>query len=289
MYQKLPQTDNVTNKPPSNFNFFFSFFPRCSGGTIFGPQDPLLGSHVQSLCDALDIPHIESRVDMEPEMKEFSINLHPSPKIVGSAIRDLIHYLNWTKVAILYEEDMSLISLQELIRPPVPRDLQVIFRKTSVDTFRDTLKDIRSRGIFSLVVDTRPQNLPHLLQAVLQVQMNDYKYYYHFTTFDLETYNLEDFKYNFVNMTSFRMTDNDQYLVRQALKDMEKFQPVGQHILNRTNIIKVKPALMFDSVYALAEGLHSLQQGMDLRPANVSCEEEVPWTDGSSLFNYINS
>ncbi|GIY16625.1 glutamate receptor ionotropic, kainate 1 [Caerostris extrusa] len=90
-------------------------------------------------------------------------------------------------------------------------------------------------------------------------------------------------------MTSFRMTDNDQYLVRQVLKDMEKFQPVGQHILNRTNIIEVKPALMFDSVYALAEGLHSLQQGMDLRPANVSCEEEVPWTDGSSLFNYINS
>ncbi|XP_035212026.1 glutamate receptor ionotropic, kainate 2-like [Stegodyphus dumicola] len=256
---------------------------------IFGPQDPLLGSHVQSLCDALDIPHIESRVDMEPEMKEFSINLHPSPRIVGSAIRDLIHYLNWTKVAIIYEDDMSLISLQELIRPPVPRDLQVIFRKTSLDTFRDTLKDIRSRGIFSLVVDTKPQNLPHLLQAILQVQMNDYKYYYHFTTFDLETYNLEDFKYNFVNMTSFRMTDNDQRIVRQALKEMEKFQPVGQHILNRTNIIKVQPALMFDSVYALAQGLHSLQQGTDLRPANVSCEEEVPWTDGSSLFNYINS
>ncbi|GBM97355.1 Glutamate receptor ionotropic, kainate 1 [Araneus ventricosus] len=277
-----------------NHQLFLFLFPAClqvSSGVnaIFGPQDSLLGSHVQSLCDALDIPHIESRVDMEPEMKEFSINLHPSPRIVGSAIRDLIHYLNWTKVAIIYEEDMSLISLQELIRPPVKRDLQVIFRKTSVDTFRDTLKDIRSRGIFSLVVDTRPQNLPHLLQAVLQVQMNDYKYYYHFTTFDLETNNLEDFKYNFVNMTSFRMTDNDQILVRQVLKDMEKFQPVGQHILNRTNIIKVKPALMFDSVYALAEGLHSLQQGMDLRPANVSCEEEVPWTDGSSLFNYINS
>ncbi|GIY87289.1 glutamate receptor ionotropic, kainate 3 [Caerostris darwini] len=152
-------------------NVLLCYFPAClqvssGANAIFGPQDPLLGSHVQSLCDALDIPHIESRVDMEPEMKEFSINLHPSPKIVGSAIRDLIHYLNWTKVAILYEEDMSLISLQELIRPPVKRDLQVIFRKTSVDSFRDTLKDIRSRGIFSLVVDTRPQNLPHLLQAV---------------------------------------------------------------------------------------------------------------------------
>ena len=60
----------------------------------------------------------------------------------------------------------ALISLQELIRPPVPRDLQVVFRKTSLETFRDTLKDIRSRGIFSIVVDTKPQNLRHLLQAV---------------------------------------------------------------------------------------------------------------------------
>ncbi|GIY16621.1 glutamate receptor ionotropic, kainate 1 [Caerostris extrusa] len=116
------------------------------GQRYFRPPGPSAGQPRPVLCDALDIPHIESRVDMEPEMKEFSINLHPSPKIVGSAIRDLIHYLNWTKVAILYEEDMSLISLQELIRPPVKRDLQVIFRKTSVDSFRDTLKDIRSRG-----------------------------------------------------------------------------------------------------------------------------------------------
>lgn len=40
-------------------------------------------------------------------------------------------------------------------------------------------------------------------------------------------------------MTSFRMIDNEQELVKQALKEMEKFQPVGQHILNRTNIIQV--------------------------------------------------
>ena len=28
---------------------------------LFGPSDLLLGSHMQSLCDALDIPHIEAR------------------------------------------------------------------------------------------------------------------------------------------------------------------------------------------------------------------------------------
>ncbi|XP_023214271.1 glutamate receptor ionotropic, kainate 1-like, partial [Centruroides sculpturatus] len=132
---------------------------------IFGPQDPLLGSHIQSLCDALDIPHVECRLDMEPEIKEFSINLHPSPRILGNSIRDLIRYLNWTKVAVIYEEDMSLISLQELLRPPLPRELQVIFRKSNKEMFRQVLRDIKSRGIYSVIVDTKPDSLPVLLQA----------------------------------------------------------------------------------------------------------------------------
>ncbi|GIY82181.1 ANF_receptor domain-containing protein [Caerostris darwini] len=92
------------------FNFVLYLFPACqqvnSGvSAIFGPQNPLLGGHVQSLCDALDIPHIEARLDVESEVKEFSINLHPSPWLLGKAVRDLTKYLNWTKVAIIYEED----------------------------------------------------------------------------------------------------------------------------------------------------------------------------------------
>jgi ionotropic kainate glutamate receptor 2 len=46
---------------------------------------------------------------------------------------------------------------------------------------------------------------------------------------------------------------------------------------------------MYDSVYALARGLQSLERGATLRPVNVSCDEENPWNDGSSLFNYVNA
>ncbi|TDG40067.1 hypothetical protein AWZ03_013514 [Drosophila navojoa] len=72
---------------------------------IFGPSDPLLASHVQSICEAFDIPHIEARIDLEVSAKEFSINLYPSQNIMNLAYRDLMMYLNWTKVAIIYEED----------------------------------------------------------------------------------------------------------------------------------------------------------------------------------------
>ena len=72
---------------------------------IFGPTDPLLGCHIQSICEALDLPHIETRVDFEIQPKEFSINLHPSQQYINGAYKDLMVFLNWTKVAIIYEDD----------------------------------------------------------------------------------------------------------------------------------------------------------------------------------------
>ena len=116
--------------------------------------------------------------------KEFSINLHPGSKAVSDSLRSLIAYLNWTKVSVVYEDDMSLIGLQELVKPPaLPKNVQFIFRKSSSETFRETLQDLKSRNIFSMIVDIKPESLPSFLTAVLQVQMNDYKYHYHFTTF----------------------------------------------------------------------------------------------------------
>ena len=55
---------------------------------LFGPSDPLLGSHIASICDALDIPHLESRNDIEDAgFNEFSLNLHPSQDLMNQAYR----------------------------------------------------------------------------------------------------------------------------------------------------------------------------------------------------------
>lgn len=74
---------------------------------IFGPSDPLLGPHVQSICDALDIPHLETRLELESRSggNELSINLHPSQDTLNAAYKDLMRFLNWTKVAIVYEDE----------------------------------------------------------------------------------------------------------------------------------------------------------------------------------------
>lgn len=74
---------------------------------------------------------------------------------------------------------------------------------------------------------------------VLQVQMNDYKYHYHMTTFDIEIHDLENMKYNFVNLTAFRIVDSSNPIVRHVLRDIERFSPKGKSILNKTNVIQV--------------------------------------------------
>lgn len=78
---------------------------------IFGPSDPVLGSHIQSICEALDIPHVEARIDLDTQPKEFSINLYPSQEQMNIAYKDLMLFLNWTKVAIIYEEDYGELFL----------------------------------------------------------------------------------------------------------------------------------------------------------------------------------
>ena len=85
-------------------------FPACQQvkfgvQAIFGPSNPILGQHIHSICDALDIPHLEARVDLDTDVKEFSINLHPAQTLLNNAYQDVMVFLNWTKVAIIYEED----------------------------------------------------------------------------------------------------------------------------------------------------------------------------------------
>ncbi len=61
---------------------------------------------------------------------------------------------------------IALICLQELVRLPLRKNVQIIYRKSGKDYFRETLRDIKSRNIYSIIVDTKPESLPILLTAV---------------------------------------------------------------------------------------------------------------------------
>ena len=50
---------------------------------LFGPQSSVTSSHVQSICDTLEIPHIETRWDYRMKRDDYSVNLYPHPFALG--------------------------------------------------------------------------------------------------------------------------------------------------------------------------------------------------------------
>ncbi|XP_044316489.1 glutamate receptor ionotropic, kainate 1 isoform X3 [Drosophila rhopaloa] len=255
---------------------------------IFGPTDTLLAGHVQSICEAYDIPHIEVRIDLEYNSKEFSINLYPSHTLLTLAYRDIMVYLNWTKVAIIYEEDYGLFNL---MHSSTETKAEMYIRQASPESYRQVLRAIRQKEIYKIIVDTSPSHIKTFFRSILQLQMNDHRYHYMFTTFDLETYDLEDFRYNSVNITAFRLVDVDSKRYLEVIDQMQKLQHNRLENVNGIPYIQTESALMFDSVYAFAYGLHFLS--LDNRPnfsiKNLSCTSDRTWDDGISLYNQINA
>lgn len=113
----MEKIQNVTSNIILNIQNFFArlkhpllFVTACQQvkygvQAVFGPSDPILGQHIHSICDALDIPHLEARLDLDAEAKEFSINLYPAQSLLNAAYQDVMEFLNWTKVAIIYEDE----------------------------------------------------------------------------------------------------------------------------------------------------------------------------------------
>nr|AAV36909.1 RE13419p [Drosophila melanogaster] len=197
-------------------------------------------------------------------------------------------YLNWTKVAIIYEEDYGLFNL---MHSSTETKAEMYIRQASPDSYRQVLRAIRQKEIYKIIVDTNPSHIKSFFRSILQLQMNDHRYHYMFTTFDLETYDLEDFRYNSVNITAFRLVDVDSKRYLEVINQMQKLQHNGLDTINGSPYIQTESALMFDSVYAFANGLHflNLDNHQNFYIKNLSCTSDQTWNDGISLYNQINA
>jgi hypothetical protein len=93
--------------------------------------------------------------------------------------------------------------------------------------------------------------MTHASQS-LQHQMTDFKYHYLFTSFDLENFDMEDFRYNFVNITAFRLIDASDIFVKETLKEMQQFGRQHNIKLKRSLAFEVKNRVVFILARSLA-------------------------------------
>ncbi|EZA54425.1 Glutamate receptor, ionotropic kainate, partial [Ooceraea biroi] len=65
---------------------------------IFGPQNAQTASHVQSICDTMEIPHLETRWDWRQRRQSCLVNLYPHPTTLSKVFLFVKH--TWTRIAV---------------------------------------------------------------------------------------------------------------------------------------------------------------------------------------------
>lgn len=256
---------------------------------IFGPSDSHLASHIVSICESVSMPLLLTIADRVTDLnrRHFVTDMFPARGHLGQAFRDLINFLNWTKIAIVYDDEEGLLLVQNLMKMS-KTDFYV--RQVDQHTHRQVMREIKDKHIFNIIVDVHPRNINGFFRSILQLQMNDFRYHFLFTTFDLETFDLEDFKYNSVNITSFRIVDDENHRVVNVLREMERFQRVGQNMLHKSGIIRAEPALMYDAVNVFAHSIGSLDGSSNsMQSSNVSCKTSDRWANGTFLYDRLNA
>lgn len=90
-------------------NFFYTVCRLLESGihAIFGPSDSHLASHIVSICESVSMPLLLTIADRVTDLnrRHFVTDMFPAREHLGQAFRDLINFLNWTKIAIVYDDE----------------------------------------------------------------------------------------------------------------------------------------------------------------------------------------
>nr|QGW50653.1 ionotropic receptor 11 [Propsilocerus akamusi] len=238
-----------------------------------------------------DIPLIQTHLGIDDERnREFSINLFPAQTILNDAIFEVVNFLNWTRAALIYEQNYGVVNLKTLNRDLKAPDVDIFLKATDENSYHAVLQELKDKEIYNLIVDTNPHYMNSFLKAILELQMNDFKFHYFFTSFDIELFEMEDLKYNFVNITAFRLVDTNDVFVKETLKEMEQYSNLHHDVNFERNLaIETEVTLIYDSVFVFAIGLQTLQHSTELKISSANCKDERTSLIGSSLLNFINT
>jgi len=88
-------------------------------GAVFGPAGSEATTIIQSICDSMEIPHIETHwrsMDNPRRQPSYYVNVYPDPVILGRGYTAIVPDMDWTSFTLLYQRDEALLRLQDLIQ-----------------------------------------------------------------------------------------------------------------------------------------------------------------------------
>ncbi|KAH8323007.1 hypothetical protein KR074_002938, partial [Drosophila pseudoananassae] len=250
---------------------------------VFGPTTNLAARHAMSICDAKELPFLDTRWDFQAQLP--TINLHPHPTSMGGALRDMVVALGWESFTIIYESGEYLATVRDLIQMYDTAGPTVTVRRYELDlngNYRNVLRRVRNSDDFSFVVVGSMGTLPEFFKQAQQVGLVTSEYRYIVGNLDWHTMDLEPYQHAGTNITGLRLVspENEQVLeVAKALYESEEpFQNVSCPLTNSM-------ALVYDGVQLLAE----TYKHVNFRPVALSCNDDSAWDKGYTLVNYMKS
>ncbi|XP_035171474.1 glutamate receptor ionotropic, kainate 1 isoform X1 [Oxyura jamaicensis] len=258
---------------------------------LFGPSHSSSVSAVQSICNALEVPHIQTRwkhptVDHKDA---FYINLYPDYAAISRAVLDLVLYYNWKIVTVVYEDSTGLIRLQELIKAPSRYNIKIKIRQlpSGNKDARPLLKEMKKGKEFYVIFDCSHETAAEILKQILSMGMMTEYYHYFFTTLDLFALDLEPYRYSGVNMTGFRLLNIENPQVSSVIEkwSMERLQaPPKPETGLLDGMMTTEAALMYDAVYMVAV---ASQRASQMTVSSLQCHRHKPWRFGPRFMNLI--
>ncbi|KAK3551646.1 hypothetical protein QTP70_020853, partial [Hemibagrus guttatus] len=179
---------------------------------IFGPSHSSSANAVQSICNALGVPHIQTKWkhQVSDNRDSFYVSLYPDFSSLSRAILDLVHFFKWRMVTVVYDDSTGLIRLQELIKAPSRYNIRLKIRQLPAET-KDTkplLKEMKRGKEFHVIFDCG-----HEMAATILKQ-------------DLFALDVEPYRYSGVNMSGFRILNTENSQVSSIIEkwSMERLQ-----------------------------------------------------------------
>uniref|UniRef100_A0A8C9UAN6 Glutamate receptor n=1 Tax=Scleropages formosus TaxID=113540 RepID=A0A8C9UAN6_SCLFO len=258
---------------------------------IFGPSHSSSSNAVQSICNALEVPHIQVRWKHHPmdNRDTFYANLYPDYSSLSYAILDLVQFLKWKTATVVYDDSTGLIRLQELIMAPSRYNIRLKIRQLPLDTddSRPLLKEMKRGREFRIIFDCSHTMAAQILKQALAMGMMTEYYHYIFTTLDLFALDLEPYRYCGVNMTGFRILNIENPQVASIVDkwSMERLQAAPKPESGLLDgIMTTDAALTYDAVHIVSV---SYQHAPQMTVNSLQCHRHKPWRFGGRFMSFI--
>ncbi|RXN08178.1 glutamate receptor kainate 2 isoform X2 [Labeo rohita] len=258
---------------------------------IFGPSHSSSANAVQSISNALGVPHIQTRWkhQVSDNRDSYYVSLYPDFSSLSRAILDLVHFFRWRTVTVVYDDSTGLIRLQELIKAPSRYNIRLKIRQLAADTkdAKPLLKEMKKAKEFHVIFDCSHEMAAWILKQALSMGMVTEYYHYIFTTLDLFALDMEPYRFSGVNMTGFRILNTESAQVSSIIEkwSMERLQaPPKPDSGLLDGFMTTDAALMYDAVHVVAV---AVQQSPQITVSSLQCNRHKPWRFGGRFISLI--